>query len=210
MTDHPHVCPICAESFEWGPERTVAENAHWKLSTHMNEKHADVLFACPRRSEGVPAFMKNDLDYWRDDDTCSYCGSLSPEKFFAAVVDGVEVGPTDKPYQAYLDPPNPNVGRVSKGGSTSGPVFKSGGVTLDDRAPKDLTDEEYRSGRYSRDIFSPEGPSLHHKFYFQHLSEVEMHRFIALHNDGTMKIGMPGHFYSRPFFFAVRAKESAA
>jgi hypothetical protein len=38
------------------------------------------------------------------------------------------------------------------------------------------------------------------KFYFQHLTLEQRHRFIELLNAGTMKIGFPGRFYSRPFF----------
>ncbi len=40
------------------------------------------------------------------------------------------------------------------------------------------------------------------KFYFQHLSEVQCHDFIDLLNAKAMKIGYPGHFYTRPFFIA--------
>ena len=38
------------------------------------------------------------------------------------------------------------------------------------------------------------------KFYFQHLSEDEQRHFIELLNLGKVKIGYPGHFYTKPFF----------
>lgn len=38
------------------------------------------------------------------------------------------------------------------------------------------------------------------KFYYQHLSKEQRLRFIELYNNKTMKIGMPGYFYVRPFF----------
>lgn len=36
---------------------------------------------------------------------CSYCGSLPPDDFMAAVRDGCEIGPTDKNYKAYINLP---------------------------------------------------------------------------------------------------------
>jgi hypothetical protein len=42
---------------------------------------------------------------WRADQTCSYCGSLSPEEFFKAVEAGAKLTPTDKNYKAYLEVP---------------------------------------------------------------------------------------------------------
>ena len=38
------------------------------------------------------------------------------------------------------------------------------------------------------------------KFYFQHLSDDQKHRFVDLLNAKTLKIGDPGHFYRLPFF----------
>lgn len=38
------------------------------------------------------------------------------------------------------------------------------------------------------------------KFYFQHLSEEQMKKFVELLNAKTLKIGYPGHFYTTPFF----------
>lgn len=54
-------------------------------------------FNCPQR------FMNlEEKDQWRGDDTCSYCGSLSPEKLFEAIEAGAELGPTDKNYKVYV------------------------------------------------------------------------------------------------------------
>lgn len=44
------------------------------------------------------------------------------------------------------------------------------------------------------------GGSGRGKFYFQHLSEAGRQRFVHLLNNGTMKLGFPGHFYVAPFF----------
>lgn len=40
------------------------------------------------------------------------------------------------------------------------------------------------------------------KFYFQHLSKEQKLEFIDLLNAKSLKIGMPGHFYVKPFFIA--------
>lgn len=41
-------------------------------------------------------------DHWRHDGTCSYCGSISPDRLFAALDAGAELGPTDKNYKVYV------------------------------------------------------------------------------------------------------------
>jgi hypothetical protein len=33
---------------------------------------------------------------------CSYCGSMSPQDFMHAVVEGKQIGPTDKSYKLYV------------------------------------------------------------------------------------------------------------
>lgn len=60
-------------------------------------------FDCPRRAElgGIPvsdAFKGPDR--WIGDE-CSYCGSLSPAKFFEAIDAGAALDPTDKNYKVY-------------------------------------------------------------------------------------------------------------
>jgi hypothetical protein len=55
-------------------------------------------FTCGRRYN-----IEHDTDSWRPDNTCSYCGSLSPEVFMARLDAGdVELGPTDKNYKVYV------------------------------------------------------------------------------------------------------------
>ena len=46
------------------------------------------------------------------------------------------------------------------------------------------------------------------KFYFQHLSETEQRKFIALLNLKKINFGHPGHFYVKPFFIAAIATHS--
>lgn len=61
-------------------------------------------FFCPRGAGPDSPFKApmNGEAHWRGDATCSYCGSLSPDAFFAAVEAGGEVVPTDKTYKAYV------------------------------------------------------------------------------------------------------------
>lgn len=40
------------------------------------------------------------------------------------------------------------------------------------------------------------------KAYFQHLSDVQMDRFVEILNAKKMNIGHPGYFYVRPYFIA--------
>lgn len=63
---------------------------------------------CPRAAENGAALaaMKppfNGEMVWREDATCSYCGSLNPDVFMARLEAGdVELGPTDKSYKVYI------------------------------------------------------------------------------------------------------------
>lgn len=104
---------------------------------------------CPRRGEG-PQYDVKDADSYRSN-VCSYCGSLHPNIFMAALeVGGAELTPTDKNYKVYIQ----------------------------------------------REAFGRQ------KFYFQHLSEEQMIRFVELSNARELKLSIPGHFYVRPFFMA--------
>lgn len=55
---------------------------------------------CPRHEDHM---FPNVVDSWRPDGTCSFCGSMSPEKLFAAIEAGKEITPTDKSYKIYVD-----------------------------------------------------------------------------------------------------------
>lgn len=50
------------------------------------------------------------LDIWRDTDTCSFCGSLKPEKVITLILNECQVVPTDKSYKGYIY----NFGRTEK------------------------------------------------------------------------------------------------
>lgn len=115
----PHACPYCPAMFKWGNDADshlgvragndrCGENAYWKLRGHVDEKHPDEGFRCPRRLE-VP-FLPEDKskDWWHQRGShrsCSYCGSMHPDDLFAAIEAKGTVTGTDKNYKIYCDVP---------------------------------------------------------------------------------------------------------
>lgn len=96
-------------------EETLAHNvaklskryASGSYSNQQAQERADkkpsVEFQCPRRDPAMDAVSNYPtIDSWREDGTCSYCGSMNPDKFMELVEQGVEVIPTDKNYKAYI------------------------------------------------------------------------------------------------------------
>jgi hypothetical protein len=57
---------------------------------------------CPRRSISSDVYGYPAEDHWRDNGTCSYCGSITPKAFFEAIQEGKEIEPTDKSYKVYV------------------------------------------------------------------------------------------------------------
>lgn len=155
---------------------------------------------CPRRGENPgPWSFIPDKDEWHERDgrlRCSYCGSVAPELFMEAVEAGHQVGPTDKSYKAYIDFPDPLHGQSVRIGSSTGPAIGHNG---EPNLP-DLTPEELLAGRYDRPIYGTAGPTKTDKFYFMHLSEPQMIRFVDLLREKKMNVGYPGHFYMLPYF----------
>lgn len=44
------------------------------------------------------------------------------------------------------------------------------------------------------------------KFYYQHLTSEQQRQFIALYNEGRMRLAQPGHFYVLPFFMRLASQ----
>jgi hypothetical protein len=56
---------------------------------------------CPRRDE--IGQRPDGEDVWRDNQTCSYCGSLNPDLLMAHLETGdIRLGATDKSYKVYV------------------------------------------------------------------------------------------------------------
>lgn len=180
-------------------------------------------FTCGRRGDAFAAGAGvQGQDTWRDrrdsyhmSPTCSYCGSISPDAFFAAIEAGGEIGPTDKSYKVYVEMPNPRPDALRVVGGSNG--ADSPGMGDYCKRERDLTDEERQIATACgwgtlREFetsdhwicFGPAGPVAHGKFYFQHLDQAGQDKFIELHNAKAIKIGYPGHFYVMPFFAKPR------
>lgn len=63
-------------------------------------------FTCGRRHDfdafGMSSCGEENADHWQSEETCSYCGSISPRALFAAIDTGTVLGPTDKNYKVYV------------------------------------------------------------------------------------------------------------
>ncbi len=68
---------------------------------------------CPRRSETGPWAQTPGVDKWENrphgrigqeeiGSSCSFCGSLNPERFMDLLRQGWFLGPTDRSYKAYI------------------------------------------------------------------------------------------------------------
>lgn len=140
---------------------------------------------CPRRIEsGLSSAVFKHLDkedHYRDDNTCSFCGSLNPDALIERLEAGnVELGPTDKNYKVYVH-------------NAGGEVFKQTYRDCHTQGVKDCPGPKECTHWVTR-------PMEVTKFYFQHFSEEQRHRFIELLNEKKVKIGYPGRFYVLPFF----------
>lgn len=137
---------------------------------------------CPRAVEnggGPGSPFKPPLNgemKWREDHTCSYCGSLNPDEFMRRLeARDVTLVPTDKSYKVYVEGP----------GFTQ--TFRDCPRDAICKGPEECTHWATRAVGGT-------------KFYFQHLSPEQQVRFIELYNSRCLRIGVPGYFYQLPFF----------
>jgi len=169
--------------------------------------------SCPRRMTDWGAQERaKGLDTWSDraamsgqnrvGRSCSYCGSLDPDRFMELVRDGWIVGPTDKDYKAYLESPLTDDEKAAKRqrwmdhdavARAVREIGEKDGKTAEQiQADLDEQWQEQAAGWLHGDQSA--------KFYYQHLTAEQRTEFIALYNEGRMKVGYPGHFYRLPFF----------
>lgn len=138
--------------------------------------------------------------------SCSFCGSLHPDRFMELLEQGWILGPTDKSYKAYLARPytDAEVADQRQRWLANNPTVRAI-RSLGERDGK--TDEQIAADveTYRTTLPDPaaEGRTLA-KFYFQHLSEAQRDRFIELHNAHQLRIGYPGRLYVTPFFATHR------
>lgn len=143
-------------------------------------------FHCARRAEGFRPLPDLEQDWIREDDTCSYCGSLNPATFMTRLEGGdIQLDPTDKNYKVYVN---------NRGGESFKMTYRPD--------PKDGTpSSEWPWVTEARD---------HTKFYFQHLTREQQQRFVDLLNEKRIDFGRSTGFYVRPFFIAPPTPKAEA
>ena len=147
---------------------------------------------CPRCPDSPFEFANKP-----DDGTCDQCGSLLPDEFMARLEAGdVTLDPTDKNYKVYVH-------------NAGGKPFQQSHRPL----PKPQQPGEIVRDPMDQSLWTWETQEVSQcKFYFQHLSEDQMKRFVELLNENKLRLNYPGYFYRRPFFVmsAATAEEPPA
>lgn len=174
-------------------------------------------FTCPRRKElGSSSFGVENQDFYLADDTCTYCGSLNQDIFMAHLEKAdIRLGPTDKNYKVYVEGiPNPDAGKPAIYSSANCEQTGKGWVKVTpeniDTLPLSAWQrQDFNDGKHWVKV-EPARAMLHHKFYFQHLSEDQCKRFVQLLNNQQLLLDYPGYFYRMPFFckFDTKANEA--
>jgi hypothetical protein len=170
----------------------------------------DETHSCPRRAEAPYRLPGDDgVDRWEDrgglggqvsaGPSCTYCGSLEPDRFMELAEQGWWVDPTDKAYKAYVaEPLTDEQVAEQRAEWMAGPfVARVRDAVCEDHADNvnAAVEKEWQQMPAARGH-----GQVVAKFYYQHLSVAQQLRFIELVNTRTMKIGLPGYFYARPFF----------
>ena len=167
---------------------------------------------CPRRREAPNASRFPGSDRWttghglisqKGERSCSYCGSLHPDRFMELVREGWLVGPTDKSYKAYLARPYTDAEKVTQREKWHATDHVARAIRelgeKDGKTPAAIDADLDREWTERVEPFMG-GGSRECKFYFQHLSEEQRHEFIDLLNTKQVQFSYPGYFYVLPFF----------
>ncbi len=168
---------------------------------------------CPRRmSEFGPWERAEGLDQWttghgaigqdRVGPSCSFCGSLHPDRFMELVREGWVVEPTRKSYKANLSEPVTD----EQGAARRNRWMEADAIA---RAIRELGERDGKTpaqiqADLDREWTERQEPLLQGersaKFYYQHLSDEQQAEFIELVNSDRIAIGYPGYFYRLPYF----------
>ena len=179
---------------------------------------------CPRRmTDFGPWERAEGLDEWRDDRglvgqnqvglSCSFCGSLHPDRFMELAREGWTVVPTDKNYKAYLGRPRTADEIAARKAQW---LTEENGIAQavrtvgasDGKSEEQITaDLENEWNTRQLPLYRDGGQQA--KFYYQHLSEAQQAEFIQLYNEHRMVLAYPGHLYRLPFFCRHHAEEGA-
>lgn len=157
---------------------------------------------CPQQGSATMGVQLAHQTQWENRDggyiCCSYCGSLSPYEFFAAIERGNEVVPTDKNYKAYVIVPNKNAGKKCVGGSANHKPDYGTWVHPTEEEVQEFKSHGLKTTEWV--MWSTEGETKQKKFYYEHLKGPHRQKFVDLLNAKKINVGYPGHFYRLPFF----------
>jgi hypothetical protein len=178
------------------------------MTTEDPETHT-----CPRRLESYGANQVG-ADVWESghglagqDDvgvSCSYCGSLNPDRFMQLAGEGWWVDPTDKSYKAYLARPlsDGQVAELRNADWLAGPfVARLRKAVCEQDARRKAVDavieREWQQMPAARGHGADGGEGvLPASFDEAQGDEVRP----PWSTTGTLRIGLPGYFYVLPFF----------
>lgn len=169
---------------------------------------------CPRATDLWSKYDQT-IRFHGNPEKCSYCGSLSETAFLEAIEAGCKVIQTDKIYKAYVMMPNPIAGKTTvcamsnhrQEGWIEVTEENLGTLPWDRWCGEGREPDKKWIGQWVS--MSPEGERTQEKFYFMHLCEESMKKFVALLNEKKINIGYPGYFYVTPYFIAYDKKEGA-
>lgn len=204
---------------DWNVSIPFSGSSHWITAEWVEVDEAEVqsrrppsTFNCARRSEQARSLraIRSDAfcDFWsgnRGYRACSYCGSLHPDDFMKHVREGTgKIVPTDKNYKAYLEYPDPQVGKLQVVG-TSNAKERPGEKWvqciqehIDTYGDQGLALE---LGEWI--LIMPRAATRTEKFYFQHFSQEQMQELISLVNAKKVLFDYPGRFYRLPYFMVA-------
>lgn len=164
---------------------------------------AEKPFKCGRyENEARGGPFKIDAPSLREDGTCSYCGSITEERFFECADAGMKITPTDKSYKAYVDMPDPAVGQPRVISSSN--FERQGSILVTAENIDTLPLDQWQRAHYLEDKnwveIGTTSAIKTAKFYFQHLSDEGQTKFIEYLNGQKFSLATPGYFYSTPYF----------
>lgn len=191
----------------WGLRHVQASVALSCGGAMSSDKHE-----CPRRAEIGNTGRFPGPDRWTTghglikqaaERSCSYCGSLHPDRFMELVRAGWIVGPTDKSYKAYLAKPYTVAEKTAQRQKWLATDAIARAIRdlgeRDGHTPAEIEAAVDREWIDRVEPFLGSG-STEAKFYFQHLAEDQRNEFIDLLNAKQVKFSYPGYFYVLPFF----------
>ncbi|MDX5563740.1 hypothetical protein PYK79_10795 [Streptomyces sp. ID05-04B] len=169
---------------------------------------------CPRRMHDFGPWGRSEgLDLWTAGRgvagqeevgmSCSFCGSLNPDRFMELVREGWIVGPTDKNYKAYLHRPLSDEEKAERKATwLRNFTTEEAQVTAEEHGEGTAKTRADLESYYDAQVAPTAAGSTEAKFYYQHLSAGQQAEFIGLYNERRMKVGYPGRLYVLPFFAA--------